>query len=109
MGFLSDLFGGGLPTQKLDPHTRKEVDNLVAELVKIGQVDDYLSERPGAGFDGQCHHIRSRQIGRRLHDLGGLELMQAVHRVLRRKMGKQGKTLVSHLDYCWNEIGQWHA
>ena len=109
MGFLSDLFGGGLPTGRLDPQTRKEVENLVEEMIKIGKSDDYLSERPGAGFDSQCHHIRTRQIGRRLNEIGGLELMQAVHRKLRRKLGKPGPVLVSHLDYCWNEIGEWRA
>lgn len=108
MDFLSNLFGSGLPGS-LNSQQKGEVGKLTDELVKIGREEDFLSEHPGGAFDGHCHHIRARAIGRRLSDLGGVALLQAVHQRVRRKLGKQGRILVSHLDYAWKEIGDWKA
>jgi hypothetical protein len=102
MGFLSNLFGGG--KVRLNPHQRQEVDKLAEELIRIGRNEDFLSERPGMGFNAQCRHIRARQIGTRLNEIGGLELMLAIRRQVRKKLGEN---LASHLDYAWSEIGQW--
>lgn len=100
MDFFRNLFGKKPYPRELKP----EVDRLIEELVRLGKVEDYLSERPGGAFNGQCHNIRARQIGKRLHEIGGLELMQMAHRQVRRKLGAQ---LSAHLEYCWNEIGGW--
>jgi hypothetical protein len=103
MSFLSSLFGGGLP-KNLDSHSREEAEKLIAELIVIGKRDDFLAERPGAGFDVQCHHIRTRQIGRRLNEIGGVALMQAARERIRRKLKLN---MASHLDYAWTDIGGW--
>jgi hypothetical protein len=105
MGFLSNLFGGGssLP-QKIDKGLREEAEKLIVELIEIVRKDDYLSEHPGGLFNGQCHNIRARAIGRRLNEIGGLELMQTARERVRRKLKM---TLASHLDYSWTDIGKW--
>lgn len=100
MDLLRSLFGKPPYPRELKP----EVDRLIEELLQIGKKEDYLSERPGGAFNGQCHHIRTRQIGKRLHEIGGLELMQHAHKQVRKKAGGQ---LSSHLEYAWNEIGGW--
>jgi hypothetical protein len=103
MSFLSNIFGGGLP-RNVEGHQRVEAEKLIAELIEIGRRDDFLSERPGGAFNAQCHHLRARQIGRRLNEIGGLPLMQAARERIRRKLKMN---MASHLDYAWAEIGQW--
>ncbi len=105
MGFFSNLFGGGgsLPP-KIDRGLRDEAEQLIVELITIGRKDDYLSEHPGGLFNGQCHNIRARAIGRRLNEIGGLELMQSARERVRRKLKM---TMASHLDYAWSDIGKW--
>lgn len=88
------------------PEKRGEVENLLAELVKIGKDDDFLSERAGQGFNSQCRNIRAIQIGKRLNDLGGLELMEYMRFKVKRKLKAQ---LASHLDYAWEGVGKWKA
>ncbi len=100
MGFLDDLFGKVPCPRELKP----EVDRLLAELIQIGIKDDFLSERPGGNFNGHCHHIRARAIGKRLDEIGGLELMQYAHKKVRKKLGVN---LTAHLEYAWSEIGRW--
>jgi len=100
MGFISELFS----PKPYPSHAKPEVDRLVSELIRIGVTDDFLSERPGPPFNFQCRHIRSREIGKRLDELGGLRLMEFVHKKVKKKLGK---TLVSHLEYAWSEIGNW--
>ncbi|MBI4928179.1 MAG: hypothetical protein HY835_10470 [Anaerolineae bacterium] len=102
MSWFQDLISKPYPGDKRD-----EVEKLLAELVQIGVREDYLSERPGAGFNTQCRHIRARAIGTRLNDIGGLALMEYAQRTVRRKTGKQGRTLADHLEYAWAEIGDW--
>jgi hypothetical protein len=85
---------------------RPEVENLLAELIKIGQTDDFLSERPGAGFNSQCRNLRSIQIGQRLHSMGGLALMEWARFKVKRKLKAQ---IASHLDYAWDHVGDYRA
>ena len=59
---------------------QQEVEKLIAELVQIGKRDDFLSERPGAGFNSQCRDIRARAIGKRLDEIGGLPVMEYVEK-----------------------------
>lgn len=100
MGFLEDLFA----PRPYPSHAREEIERLIKELNKIGETDDFLSERPGAPFNIQCRHIRARDIGIRLNELGGLALMEYVHRKLKRKLSPK---LISHLEYAWADIGDW--
>jgi hypothetical protein len=88
------------------PEKRVEVENLLAELIKIGQDDDYLSERPGQGFNSQCRNVRSIQIGKRLHEMGGLALMEWARFKVKRKLKAK---IADHLDYAWDRVGDWRA
>ena len=99
---LSDMITKPYPSQNKD-----EVENLLAELIEIGKRDDYLAERHLPGFNSQYRHVRARQIGQRLHDIGGLELMFYAQRRVKRSTGKKGKSLSEHLEYAWTEIGDW--
>lgn len=83
---------------------KEEVQKLIQELYVIGKRDDFLSERPGHPFNSHCRHIRAREIGVRLHAIGGIELMEYVTRNVKKKMGVE---LSSHLEFAWSEIGRW--
>jgi hypothetical protein len=101
MNFLKDMFVKPYPS-----HAQAEVEKLTEELIRIGKTEDFLSERPGQGFNRDCRHIRTRDIGKRLDDLGGLPLMTYVNRQVRRKIGKN---LSWHLEAAWKDIGDWIA
>ncbi len=101
MSFLTDLFVKPYPA-----YAKDEVDRLLGELFRIGQTDDFLSERPGGGFNRECRHIRTREIGQRLDEIGGLQLMEFANRSVRRKLGKN---LSWHLEAAWKDIGKWIA
>ena len=99
MTFLRDLFIKPYPG-----HASQEVQRLIDELCRIGKTEDFLSERPGAGFNRDNRNIRAREIGTRLHELGGLPLMEYVNRRVRRVLGKN---LSWHLEAAWKDIGDW--
>ncbi len=101
MGIFDSLFNRGPAVPK---ENKAEVAELIAELLKIGKSEDFLSEVPGGAFNGQCRHLRCRTIGRRLDQIGGLALMQSARERVRRKLGAN---LAAHLDYAWTEIGEW--
>lgn len=101
MSFLTDMFNKPYPS-----YAKPEVDRLLDELLRIGKADDFLSERPGGGFNRECRHIRAREIGKRLDELGGLQLMEFANRHVRRKLGKN---LSWHLEASWKDIGNWIA
>jgi hypothetical protein len=105
MSLFGNLFGsGGSLPKTVDVGLRDEAQKLIIELIEIGKKDDYLSERPGGLFNGQCHNIRARAIGRRLNEIGGLELMQVARERVRKKLKMN---MASHLDYAWVKIGEW--
>jgi hypothetical protein len=101
MQFLTDLFQKPYPAPKA-----QEVERLIEELNRIGKTDDFLSERPGGGFNLECRHNRAREIGKRLNEIGGLALMEYANRQVRRKLGKN---LSWHLEAAWKDIGDWIA
>jgi hypothetical protein len=104
--WIRDLLGLDGEKVALTGEQKKEVDQLLKELIEIGVKEDYLSERPGGAFNGQCQHRRAREIGSRLNLIGGMPLMwQAFNKVKR----KAGKTPSDHLEYAWAEIGRWMA
>ena len=87
------------------PFDRKynnEVTRLMDELAQIGPKEDFLSERPGGQFDRECRHIRTREIGQRLYDIGGADTMEWVIKKLSKRLGKD---LAAHLESCWFRIG----
>ncbi len=99
MNFLMDLIAPPIPAGR-----RAEVEKLLAELIRIGQTEDFLSEHPGLAYNRDCRHIRTRQIGTRLDELGGLNLMAYVYRQVKRKLGK---ILAEHLEAAWDMVGPW--
>jgi len=104
MGFFDFLFSGRPPG--VSSTNRQEVESLLQELVEIGHVQDFLSERPCSGFNAHCHNIRARAIGRRLDEIAGMALLNFARERVRRKLGAN---LAAHLDYAWDEIGEWIA
>lgn len=90
--------------RKLPPQPKREAKRLLEELIKIGKQEDYLSLHRGGDYDRNYHHKRAREIGARLHEIGGLPLMQAARARVRRKLNP---VMAEHLDYCWMEIGDW--
>ncbi|MHC1740342.1 MAG: hypothetical protein AB9897_04445 [Anaerolineaceae bacterium] len=102
MGFLESLFGTNLYPSK----DRAEVEKLISELINIGIKEDYLSERPGGGYNIQCRHLRAREIGKRLSEIGGLKLMTWAFEKVQKKAGK---VPASHLEYAWESVGEWQA
>ncbi len=103
---ILDLILGDPALRTLDKLKRQEVDKLITNLVKIGVQDDFLSLTPGGPFDVQCHHREARQIGKRLHELGGMALMEAARGRVKRKLKA---VMAEHLDHCWKGIGDWQA
>jgi hypothetical protein len=101
MSFLQDLFSKPYPSEKAP-----EVERLLNELVSIGKRDDFLAERFTPGFNSQFRHVRARDIGKRLDEIGGLALMEYAHRYVRRKATK---VLAEHLEYCWDGVAKWKA
>jgi hypothetical protein len=101
-----DLLSGIFRKPPYPPNLKPEVDRLIDELIKIGQLDDFLSERPGGPFNAQCRHTRARDIGRRLGEIGGLPLMEMAQQKVRKKLGAN---LAAHLEYAWTDVGPWPA
>ncbi len=101
MDFFTDLFSKPYPS-----HEKQSVERMIDELNRIGRTDDFLSERPGAGFNRECRNIRAREIGQRLDEIGGLALMEYANRQVRKKLGKN---LSWHLEAAWKDIGKWIA
>ncbi len=106
--FISDLFSGGAPNPKvsLSSDQKRDVEAYIQELIMIGKKEDFLSERPGGAFNGQCHHRRTREIGEKLNTMAGMDLMIKVFNKVKKKVGKQ---LSEHLEYAWSGVGQWMA
>ncbi len=100
MGFLDFLFGKSLVPADLKP----EVNRMVEDLVRIGEREDFLSERSGGPFNAQSRHVRAREIGERLNQIGGFELMEQTLKKVKKRVGAQ---LASHLSYAWTDIGKW--
>lgn len=102
MEWLKDMLMGA----PVSGHQKVEAEKLLEELIRIGANDDYLSERPGGNFNVQCRHVRAIAIGKRLWEIGGLDLMNWAFRKVRRKLKRQ---IASHLEYAWDRIGDWRA
>ena len=106
MDWLTDWLKDLFLRMPCPAENRAEVQNLLAELCKIGQEDDFLSERPGQGFNSQCRNLRGIQIGKRLFEIGRLPLMEWARFKVKRQLKAQ---IAAHLDYDWDRIGDWRA
>lgn len=98
------LFGSLFRRPPYPAERRAEVEKMIADLIRIGKTDDFLSERPGGPFNVQNRHIQAREIGARLHQIGGEELMEFALNRVRKALGQN---LADHLSYAWAEIGHW--
>jgi hypothetical protein len=105
MSIFNRIFGEP-EIRALNPHDKAEVKKMIDQLVKIGKMDDFLSLAPGGPFDIQCHHRDAKNIGSRIHEIGGEELMFAVRQTIKHKLKD---VLAEHLDHCWKGIGSWQA
>jgi predicted Zn finger-like uncharacterized protein len=81
-----------------------ETDVLVGELIRIGRGSGYLSREPGGDFDDNCRHIRAREIGEKLNDIGGIRVMQAAFYKVALIVGP---TASRGLEVAWGYIGEW--
>ena len=97
-----NLFNFGGPP--CPPDQRQVVRKLIDDLIRVGKTDDYLSERPAPGFNRNMRNIQAREIGERLHQIGGVALMEYARKQVQRS---GGKVLAEHLDYAWADIGDW--
>jgi hypothetical protein len=100
MSIFDFIFGSRPYPAALKP----EVDRMINDLIRIGEREDFLSERSGGSFTAHCRHVRAIEIGKRLNDIGGFELMEFVLKKVRKRLGAN---LSSHLSYAWTDIGKW--
>ncbi len=101
---IKQLLGIDTEPISLTRDQKRDVDNLIKELVQIGIREDYLAEVPGGAFDNQCRHRRCREIGNLLDRFGGYPLMWKAFRVVQKKAGKIPS---SHLEYAWVGVAHW--
>jgi len=104
VNLLNQLFGNSNRSVNLTREQRQVVDELVDQLISIGHKEDFLSERPGGEYNGQCRHRRTREIGEKLNAIGGIDVMWLAFERVRKKVGRQ---LGDHLEYAWGGIGEW--
>jgi hypothetical protein len=83
---------------------KPEIDRMIQNLIHIGQKEDFLSERSGGPFNAQCRHVGAREIGQRLGEIGGFELMEFVLKKVKKQLGPN---LAAHLSYAWTDIHKW--
>ena len=81
-----------------------ESESLLSELVEIGKADKFLSEEKGKEFDSYCRNVRVREIGKRLDEIGGFELMQSV--CIRISL-MLGPCRAREMEMAWDGIGRW--
>ena len=103
MSIFNRIFGEP-EIRALEPKLKAEVKQMIEQLVKIGKTDDFISLAPGGPFDFQYHHRDAKAIGRRLHEIGGEDLMMAVRTTIKYKLKD---VLAEHLDHAWKGIGNW--
>lgn len=105
MSIFNRIFGEP-EIRALDPQKKAEVKQMIDQLVNIGRKDDFISLAPGGPFDYQYHHRDAKAIGRRIYEIGGIELMMAVRQNVKYKLKD---VLAEHLDHAWKGIGTWQA
>ncbi len=103
MDMIWNIVDGAPPCPAGD---RPEIEKLLEELIRIGKDDDYLALTVGSGFNVDKRHIRARAIGKRMHEVGGMNLMLWAHKKVQRRLKRQ---LAEHLEYAWDGVGEWRA
>ncbi len=103
MGIFSRKYRG----KNISEQAYSDIRRMIDELLRIGKNEDFLSLRPGGAFDQNCRHIRAREIGKSLGEMGGVDLMRYVFSALEKKLGRKHSDLAEHLGYCWNHLAEW--
>jgi len=93
-----------------------EADKLILELEAIGHEAGFLKPTKTKKnahllnqFNANNHHVRAKEIGSKLNEIGGIKLMAlARHRVARKFKGAR-RFGGRELDFCWDGIGAWSS
>ncbi len=94
------------PLEPPSGHSGSGIKAMIEELIEIGRNDGFLSTAPGGNFNEDLHHKKAREIGKKLYDQGGKDLMKDVCKAVHFAVGPvQGR----ELEYAWNRIGNWYA
>jgi len=86
-----------------------EADQLVAELLKIAKKEGFTTDRIGNKFDQNGNNIRAQEIGERLSQIGGIDLMKKAWWRIEVEKHRTGLRESRSLDLCWNGIGGWRG
>lgn len=81
-----------------------ESESLLSELISIGEADKFLCEDVEEGFDSYRRNLRVREIGERLNEIGGFNLMQSI--CMRISM-QIGHCKAREIEMAWDGIGRW--
>jgi hypothetical protein len=83
-----------------------EADNLIERLVAIGKTERFIASEKTPSYNERLRQIAAREIGARLFELGGHDLMLfAWYRV----GAVLGPTVKGDLEYAWDGVGDWVA
>lgn len=83
-----------------------EFDRLVEELVEIGSRPRGKGDSGGYLREGGAVDKRTVEIGKRLFEMGGHEMMLRAHAEVRKRLrGSQAR----ELEACWDGIGRWRG
>jgi uncharacterized protein (DUF433 family) len=83
---------------------QQPLDDLIAELIRIGQGPGYLRSKGDLTEFESGNNIRARDIGEELARRGGIELMRTAHAQIRVALGGG---ISRELEYAWDGIGGW--
>lgn len=89
----------------------EEVAELAAELVLMAESDPYIDSINAHSFLGDKKE-RVRQIGQRLEELGGFDLMLVVHEHITKELGPITPFASAYgrgLELAWDGIGVWRG
>ncbi len=81
------------------------MDQLIRELADIGRRTSFVGTPDGTVYDDHHCHIRAREIGAKLNEQGGMELMLAAHEFVARELS--GTPRARELEACWGGVGSW--
>ena len=86
-----------------------EFERLVVELIAIGRkVENPNYSKSGFLIDGasveECRHPRTREIGNRLHEIGGWDMMSWANQAVRDTLGP---IAAQELSAAWIDVGDW--
>lgn len=89
-----------------------EVADLVTELIAMAVNDPNVNNEHAHCWLGKEQRPRTIEIGERLNEIGGFDLMYTIHDLVRQQLEGWGKidnvgSLMRMLDMAWNGVGEW--